>query len=286
MKFKKIFHKRSLVVIYTQETLKKLKEIDLFVLDIDGTFYVSQELVAGALEFSSLLKKLNKKLIFLTNNSNKSKKEYLKEFESLGYPVRENEIYTAGIAAAEYIKNKFGKKKIYLVGTSSIKQEYKKYGHEIVENSPEMVVVTFDKSLTYDKLAKASIFVSNGAFYVITNPDLNCPTKEGPIPDTAAIASAISRATNREPDLIFGKPDPKILEMIMKDFGISPEKTCMVGDRLYTDILIGINAGTLTALVLTGEAKLEDLKGSAIKPDIVVSNLGELAKLIKEKEIG
>lgn len=273
-------------MIYTQETLKKLKETDLFVLDIDGTFYVSQELVAGALEFSSLLKKLNKKLIFLTNNSNKSKKEYLKEFESLGYPVIENEIYTAGIAAAEYIKNKFGKKKIYLVGTSSIKQEYKKYGHEIVENSPEMVVVTFDKSLTYEKLAKASIFVSNGAFYVITNPDLNCPTKDGPIPDTAAIASAVSRAANKGPDLVFGKPDPKILEMIMKDFKITPEKTCMVGDRLYTDILIGINAGTLTALVLTGEAKLEDLKDSAIKPDIVVSNLGELAKLIKEKEIG
>jgi 4-nitrophenyl phosphatase/NagD protein len=262
------------------KTIEKLQQIELFVLDIDGTFYVSQKLVNGALKFSNLLKRQNKKLVFLTNNSNKSKKEYLQEFDALNYPIKENEIYTAGIAAAEYIKNKFGTKRIFLVATPSMIEEYERFGHQIVTDSPEMVVVTFDKSLTYDKLAKASIFVSKGAFFFVTNPDLNCPTEEGPIPDTAAIASVVSKACNKEPDIVFGKPDPKILEMIMKDYQVTPEKTCIVGDRLYTDILIGINAGTLSTLVLTGEAKLEDLKDSAIKPDLVVDDLGQLADLI------
>ncbi|WP_121958306.1 HAD-IIA family hydrolase [Petrotoga sp. 9PWA.NaAc.5.4] len=261
--------------------IKSLKKVKLFVLDIDGTFYVSKKLVEGAQRFSNLLKKHNKKLVFLTNNSNKSKKEYLEEFDSLGYPITENEIYTAGIATAEYLKNEFGAKKIYLVGTPSIIEEYKRFGHEIVEESPQIVVVTFDKTLTYEKLAKASIFVSKGALFVATNPDLNCPSEDGPIPDTAAIASSISKACNKEPDIVFGKPEPKILEMIMDSFKVFPYETCMVGDRLYTDILIGIRAKTLTALVLTGEAKLEDLNNSPIKPDLVAKHLGELSDFLE-----
>ncbi len=263
-----------------EEAIKRLKNVELFVLDIDGTFYVSKQLVDGAQKFSNLLKTQGKKLVFLTNNSNKSKQEYIEEFESIGYPISEKEIYTAGIATAEYIKKQFGSKKIYLVGTPSIIQEYKRYNHEIVEDSPEMVVVTFDKTLTYEKLAKASVFISRGALFIATNPDLNCPTIDGPIPDTGAIASTISQACNKKPDLVFGKPDPRILEMVINDYGLTPEKTCMVGDRLYTDILIGIHANTLTTLVLTGEAKLTDLDNTPIKPDIIAKNLGELADLI------
>ena len=152
-----------------EEAIKRLKNVELFVLDIDGTFYVSKQLVDGAQKFSNLLKTQGKKLVFLTNNSNKSKQEYIEEFESIGYPISEKEIYTAGIATAEYIKKQFGSKKIYLVGTPSIIQEYKRYNHEIVEDSPEMVVVTFDKTLTYEKLAKASVFISRGALFIATN---------------------------------------------------------------------------------------------------------------------
>lgn len=266
--------------ILTQNSLDKLQKVKLFVLDIDGTFSLSGNLFPGSIEFANSVNKANKKFVFLTNNSNKSIDEYLKEFKKNGIEISPNQIFTAGIETAEYLYDKFGPKKIFLVGNKSIKDIFSNAGHIIVENEePDIVVVTFDTTLTYEKLAKASNHVSKGKLFVLTNPDLNCPSKDGPIPDTGSIASVISNATGKKPDIVFGKPDPLILEMIMKKHNVTKEETCVIGDRLYTDILLGKRADVLTILVLTGEAKEEDVKN--IKPDIIASEIGEISNYIR-----
>jgi HAD superfamily hydrolase (TIGR01457 family) len=269
-------------MIFLNESLKnKIKNIKLFVLDIDGTFSLSGKPLPGSKKFISKIKEQNKHFVFLTNNSNKSLEEYVIEFKKHNIEISKNQIFTAGIETAEYIYKKFGKRKIYIVGTNAIKEIFTKYGHIVVEDEePDIVVVSFDKSLTYEKLAKASIFVSKNKLFVLTNPDLNCPTKDGPIPDTGAIASIIEKTTEKKPNIVFGKPDPLILDMIIKKFNVKKEETCVIGDRLYTDILLGIRAEVSTILVLTGEAKGEDTESSNIKPDIIAKDLGEIAKFI------
>ncbi|ABR29919.1 HAD family hydrolase [Thermosipho melanesiensis] len=267
------------MTIITDDALEKLKKVRLFVLDIDGTFSLSGKLLPGSISFAKKVKNANKKFVFLTNNSNKSIETYLKEFSNDKIKISASQIFTAGIETAEYLYEKFGPKKIYIVGNNEIKDIFKKAGHTIVENNPDIVVVTFDTTLNYEKLAKASIYVSKGKLFVLTNPDLNCPSEIGPIPDTGAIASIITKTTGKKPDIVFGKPDPLILEMIMKKHNVTKDETCVIGDRLYTDILLGKRAEVLTVLVLTGEAKKEDITN--IKPDIIANDIGEISEHIR-----
>ncbi|MBT1248629.1 MULTISPECIES: HAD-IIA family hydrolase [unclassified Thermosipho (in: thermotogales)] len=266
--------------LISKNALEKLKKVKLFVLDIDGTFSLSGNLLPGSIAFAEKTKKLNKNFVFLTNNSNKSIESYIKEFSKNGLSITENQIFTAGIETAEYLFDKFGPKKVFIVGNNEIKNIFEKAGHTVVETlDPEVVIVTFDNTLNYEKLAKASSYVSKGKLFVLTNPDLNCPSSIGPIPDTGAIASVITKATGKKPDIVFGKPDPLILEMIMKKNNVVKEETCVIGDRLYTDILLGKRAGVLTILVLTGEAKESDITN--IKPDIIAKDIGEISQHIR-----
>ncbi|MFN3692040.1 MAG: HAD-IIA family hydrolase [Fervidobacterium sp.] len=263
-----------------QGAIQKIKQCELFILDIDGTFYLSGKPFEGSKKFVDTMELLGKRFIFLTNNSNRTIESYVEEFRNIGYSLRKEQFITAGVATAQYLYEEFGPSKVYIVGTEDIKQEFKKVGHYIVEENPEIVVVTFDKTLTYEKIKKATQFVSKGALFVLTNPDLNCPTDEGPIPDAGAIASVIRKASGIYPNIIFGKPEPKLIEMVIRNYNINPGQVCMVGDRIYTDILAGIQAGTLTVLVLTGEATVEDVQKSPIKPHLIVKDIGVIAKLI------
>lgn len=264
-------------------SLERLKRCELFILDIDGTFSLSGRPFEGSHRLYRVLSEKNLKLVFLTNNSNRSVQSYLVEFGSLGFHLEADQIVTAGVATAEYLLEEFGPKRIYIVGTAEIKDEFRRVGHEVVEDDPEIVVVTFDKTLTYEKLKKATIFVSRGALFVATNPDLNCPSEEGPLPDTGAIVSAIRKASGAYPNIIFGKPEPRILEMIMRRNGKNPRVTCVVGDRLYTDVLAGVRTAALAVLVLTGEATVEDALRGPIKPHIIMRDVGVMAELLSER---
>ncbi|AMW33649.2 NagD protein [Fervidobacterium changbaicum] len=259
---------------------ENIKNCKLFILDIDGTFYLSGRLFDGSKKFVEALEKLGKKLVFLTNNSNRTIDSYIDEFSKMGIKLTRDQIVTAGVATAEYLYEEFGPKKVYIVGTEDIKYEFSRLGHSVVEEDPEVVVVTFDKTLTYEKVKKATQFISKGALFVVTNPDLNCPSSEGPLPDAGAIASLIRKASGAYPNIIFGKPEPKLLEMVIRHNNVSKEETCMVGDRLYTDILAGIQAGTWTVLVLTGEATVEQVQKSPIKPHLIARDIGVLADIL------
>ncbi|MEN3043089.1 MAG: HAD-IIA family hydrolase [Fervidobacterium sp.] len=263
-----------------QGTIERIKRCSLFILDIDGTFYLSGKPFEGSKKFVDTMNQLGRKFIFLTNNSNRTIDSYVEEFRNIGFDLKKEQFITAGVATAEYLLEEFGPSKVYLVGTDDMKKEFERVGHSVVETDPSIVVVTFDKTLTYEKIKKATKFVSEGALFVVTNPDLNCPSDEGPLPDAGAIASVIRKASGVYPNITFGKPEPKLLEMIMRHYNITPNETCMVGDRLYTDILAGIQAGTWTILVLTGEATKEQAEKSPIKPHLIVPDIGFIADII------
>ncbi|MGQ9856183.1 MAG: HAD-IIA family hydrolase [Fervidobacterium sp.] len=264
----------------SENAKERIRKCKLFILDIDGTFYISGKLFDGSKRFYEAIKSQSRKMVFLTNNSNRTLESYVEEFKNMGIEISKEQIVTAGVATAQYLYDEFGSKKVYVVGTDDIKLEFQNAGHQVVENNPEIVVVTFDKTLTYEKLKKATQFISRGALFVVTNPDLNCPSDEGPLPDAGAIASLIRKASGMYPNIVFGKPEPKLIEMVMKHNNVTREETCMVGDRLYTDILAGLQAGTLTCLVLTGEATLEQAEKSPIKPHLVAKDIGTLADII------
>ncbi len=162
---------------------------------------------------------------------------------------------------------------MYLVGTPSLEAEFRDVGIELSADSPEMVVLGFDRTLTYEKLSTACTLLRTGLPFVVTNPDVNCPTPDGPIPDAGSFMAAIEASTGRVPDRVIGKPNPDFLRGAMAQVGAGQEETAMVGDRLYTDVASGNAAGVLSILVLSGESTAEMVESTEHPPGVVADRL-------------
>jgi HAD superfamily hydrolase (TIGR01450 family) len=252
-----------------------LVDIKLFMLDMDGTFYIENKLLPGAQEFINLCRKQNIKFTFLTNNSSKSSSDYIEKLKNLGVIVNENEMLTSGDACIEYLALKNYPKDIYLVGTQSLHNAFRVAGFNTNSTNPKAVVLGFDTTLDYEKLCTLCDVVRTGVPYIATHPDFNCPVKNGYIPDVGAVIAFVKAATLRKPNIIIGKPNKTIAKMAAKRAGVPLQKTCMVGDRLYTDIALG-KTGVQTVLVLSGEGKISDVAFSKTKPNFIFKNLDEL----------
>lgn len=266
--------------------MQDLKNIQLFMLDMDGTIYHENELIPGTLDFFYLLQKQGKQYIFMTNNSSKNKSSYVEKLNRLGIQAIEDNIASSVNATILYLKENKPNAKIYLVGTESFKQELIEEGFNIVplnyrNKDIDYVVLGFDTELSYEKLVGACYYVSRGYKYIATNCDLKCPVKDKKfIPDCGAIATMIKLATDRSP-LFLGKPERTMVDYVSKHTGIGVDKIACVGDRLYTDIAVGINAGVTTVCVLTGEATKEEIETSRFKPDYCFDSIKELYESIK-----
>ncbi len=269
-----IFHGKIILI-------ELLKNIKCFMLDMDGTFYLGNHLLPGALEFMAYLGKNNLDYLFLTNNSSKSRDIYSEKIMQLGFNVDKSKIFTSGEATTIYLKKHTKFKKIYLVGTEALESEFIQAGYYLDTNKPEAVVLGFDTSLTYEKIWKACDFIRNGLPYFATHPDFNCPTESGFMPDIGSFIALIEASTGRKPDVVIGKPNHHIVDAVVDKTGYQLTEIAMVGDRLYTDIALG-KAGLKTILVLSGETNLEDIKTSEFKPDIIVNDLADLLKKIKK----
>ena len=262
--------------------IEKLKNIKLFLLDMDGTIYLDDELFDGSLEFINLLRKKNINYIFLTNNSSKSQKDYLDKLERIGIPAIIDNIFTSGNAMGLYLSKNYPNKKVYLVGTSSLHKELERYNVNLVNENPDIVVLGFDRELTYEKLEKASEAIDNGALFLATNCDLVCPIAgHRYIPDCGSMCKMITNATKVEPTYI-GKPSPLMIDILSEKLNIKKDEIAVVGDRVYTDIAAGYNAKTLTICVLSGESTMDTINASDIKPDIILDSIKDLIPLIKD----
>jgi 4-nitrophenyl phosphatase len=260
--------------------LELLAEARCFLLDMDGTFYLGDHLLPGALEFIQVIRKRDLEFLFLTNNSSRHRRQYAEKIRRLGLDITEEKIFTSGEATAQFLTKQHPEAKVHVVGTPALEETIESFGFRLVTENPDVVVLGFDTTLTYEKLWRLCDFVREGIPYIATHHDLNCPIEGGYMPDIGAMIAFVETSTSRRPDIIVGKPHRPMVEALEFKTCLPAEAMCMVGDRLYTDIALGKH-GLTTVIVLCGEARQEDLQDSEFLPDFVVENLGELAALLQ-----
>ena len=264
-----------------------LKNKKLFLLDMDGTIYHENELIDGAVEFFDTLNRQGKKYVFMTNNSSKSANTYVEKLMQLGICATAENIISSVNATVLYLNEHKPGAKVYLIGTDSFKEELMEGGFDVVpidyrEPDIDYVLLGFVTELNFAKIEGGCFYISRGYTYIATNCDMRCPIKDNKyVPDCGAIAMLIKAATDREP-LFLGKPRKTIVDVAMKRFNIHLDEIVCVGDRLYTDIALGINAGTETVCVFTGEAALDDLKNTPFKPTFYFESIRGLYEAIKD----
>lgn len=262
--------------------MSNLKDKKLFLLDMDGTIYLDNDLFDGTLEFLEHVKSIGGRYIFITNNSSKSVEKYVEKLESLGIKATADDFLTSTNATVLYL-NKKNYNKIYAFGTESFKEQLRDGGLPVtdkLEDDIDCLCMGFDTELTFKKLEDACILLGRGVEYIATNPDWVCPTWYGYVPDCGSVSEMIYNATKKRPKFI-GKPQPDMVRLAIEKTGFKPEETVVVGDRLYTDIASGVNAGVSTVFVLSGEGTLEDVKTSETKPEFILENIRALYNAIR-----
>lgn len=254
-----------------------LANIRCFLLDMDGTFYLGENLLEGALRFINVITAQGRDYVFLTNNSSKDRSQYVQKIRRLGLDIHADKIFTSGEATALYLQERHPGARLYVVGTPSLEEEFRLHGFSLADKDPDLVVLGFDTTLTYQKLWKLCDFVRAGFPYIATHPDFNCPTPTGFMPDTGAMIAFVKASTGREPDQVIGKPNRTIIDELSRKLRLPISQLAMIGDRLYTDIALGQTTGITTILVLSGETSLEDVQKSPFQPTCIFKHLGEVA---------
>lgn len=264
---------------YFNKNSDELKNKKLFLFDMDGTIYLDEEIFDGTLDLLDYISSIGGKYVFITNNSSKSIQAYVDKVNRMGIKADESNFYTSTQASAAYLKKNYPNELVFAMGTKSFLKELDILGIKYVtEVSPEakVVLMGYDNELNYEKLTNiCKMLTLYDVPYIATHPDLVCPVSFGYVPDCGSIANMIKTATGKYP-IFIGKPEPTMILFVMEKFGYSKEETVVIGDRFYTDIASGINAGVDTILVLSGEATVESLKEETRKPTYVYLNVREL----------
>lgn len=219
-------------------------------------------------------------MYFFTNNSSKSQQAYIDKLDKMGIHIEPKQMMISSHVMIKYLQENYPGKSIYVVGTPSLINEFKSFDMNLVEDDPDIVVLGFDTSLTYEKMEKACHAIRHGCVYFGINPDWNCPIEGGEfIPDCGSMAKMIEGSTGRWPDF-FGKPSKHTLDYMIKESGYKPNEIAIVGDRLYTDIAVADGSEVTSIMVLTGEATLDDVAKSNIKPDMIVNSLEDITNML------
>ncbi len=275
-----------------EKNYEKIKKCELFLLDMDGTLYLGDEVFDGAVDFIRTLEKKGKDYIYLTNNSSRAGTDYVTRLRKLGFPCEERNVYTSGMATAKYLKEKYASSMILVLGTDAFYNELKSAGLNVFnsceydtndlqsEVTNPVVCVGFDTQLVYRDLDLAVHFLRKGSPFVAANPDWVCPMPKGEVlPDCGSICALLTASSGVEPFYI-GKPNRNMVDIISKDRGVSNDKICCVGDRLYTDIAVAQNAGAVSVCVLSGESSMDMIEEMEKKPDYTVENVMEISNIL------
>ena len=253
---------------------------------MDGTIYNGSTLFPYTVGFLQSLRDAGIGYSFLTNNPSKSTSDYLKHLEKMGIPATREEMYTSALATIDYLKKNYpAAKRLFILGTPSMIQEFEEAGFESTADDaadrPDAVVVGFDTFLVYSRLCRAAYWISQQLPYVATNPDWVCPTDQPVVlVDCGSICACLEGATKRKPDVVVGKPDPGMLDGILFKYNLKPSQIAMVGDRLYTDVKMALNADALGVLVLSGEATMDDVAESDVVAHVVADNVARFGDLL------
>lgn len=271
------------------EITELLESKKLYVFDMDGTIYLGGQPFDFAVRFINRLRDSGRRILFFTNNASHDPVFYIEKLSRLGFSPSEDEICTSGNVTAAFLTRKRAGRKVYLMGTPELYRQFAEYGIDMVNDengipdgrTPDIVVTSFDTGLNYAKLTAACDFIRAGAEYLCTHPDFNCPTETGFIPDSGAIAAAVTASTGVKP-VYFGKPYRETVEMISEITGAEKEDIVIFGDRLYTDIAVGRRHGITAVLVMTGETTAEDVSRAddCDKPDVMLDSLASADEMM------
>lgn len=262
-----------------------ISSMKLYLFDMDGTLYLGDRLFSFTKELLDTIKATGGKYLFMTNNSSKSVADYIKKLDKLGISSCRDDFITSSQATAYYLKKHHSGKVLYVCGTESFKKELQMEGFVVSEDiiQTQCIVMGFDTELTFKKLHDISylLLTQPELPYIATNPDLVCPTEFGSVPDCGSVCEMIFNATGKRP-IVIGKPSPLMPELAMDRWNVAKEHTCVIGDRIYTDIQSGLNAGITGILVMSGETTQEILDGSPNKPHFVLTDASEILRQLNE----
>lgn len=262
-----------------------ISSMKLYLFDMDGTLYLGDRLFSFTKELLKIITATGGKYLFMTNNSSKSVADYIKKLEKLGISSCRDDFITSSQATAYYLKKYHSGQILYVCGTESFKKELQMEGFTVSEDitQTQCIVMGFDTELTFQKLHDVSylLLTQPELPYIATNPDLVCPTEFGSVPDCGSVCEMIYNATGKRP-VVIGKPSPLMPELAMDRWNVAKEHTCVIGDRIYTDIQSGLNAGITGILVMSGETTQEILDKSPNKPHFVLADASEILYQLKE----
>jgi 4-nitrophenyl phosphatase len=259
---------------------KNGKLIEALILDMDGVLWRDTEPIGDLPSLFKTIADRGFKSVFVTNNATKSIQQYVEKLENFGVEVDQNQIVNSGLATAMFLKEKYPQGgPVYAIGEEGLFETLNSYGFIQSEENPLAVVASLDRQLNYEQLKHATRLIRAGVLFIATNPDPSLPTPEGYIPGTGAILAALEAASGIEPRII-GKPSPAMYQIALESIQVKPENALVVGDQMQTDIAAGIEAGCLTALVLTGVADESTVKNYPYKPTYIASNLSQLIDIL------
>lgn len=268
----------------TGKNADKLKEKTLYLLDMDGTIYNENQIFEGTLDFLKEIERRGGQYIFITNNSSKSVQDYVEKVTAMGIKASYENFYTSSQATAMYIKENYPGQTVYCMGTRSLVKELREEGIEVVTEADEkasVVLIGFDTENTSEKIRNTCIMLGKEVAYLATNPDLVCPVSFGYIPDCGSMSIMLKNATGKEPFFI-GKPEPIMVNCVLKKLNKSREEAVIIGDRLYTDIKTGERAEVDTICVLSGEASMQDIQTGEVKPTYIFDSVKEIFEGLTE----
>jgi arabinose operon protein AraL len=269
------------------------RPIDGFVFDLDGTVYLGDAALPGAVEGIKELRRRKKRVLFVSNKPLEPRHAYAAKLTRLGIPTGADEVITSAFVLGHHLAHTQPHLRLYVVGEENLRAELRAHGLAVLDElldqdsrqvidpqGIDAVVVAFDRTLDYRKLNTAYQALQRGARFLATNADKACPMPGGAIPDAGATIAALEHITGRQVELVAGKPSALIMQVALERLELPPERCMMVGDRLETDMRMGQGAGMVTAVVLTGVSRREDVARMTSPPDYVIENLGELPALV------
>lgn len=268
--------------------------INGFIFDLDGTVYLGDQALPGAVESIAELRRQGKAVLFVSNKPLEPREAYAKKLTRLGIPAAPEDVITSGFVLGYHLARTEPKLRLYVIGEENLLTELRGHGlcvlEEFEDQDPkeviqpldvDAVVVAFDRTLTYRKLNTAYQALRNGARFFATNADKTCPMPGGAIPDAGGTIAALEHMTGRQLELLAGKPSILIMQVALQRLNLPADQVIMVGDRLETDMFMGKQAGMHTAVTLTGVSKREDVAKMSSPPDYIVENIGELPAVLK-----
>ena len=264
-----------------------LSPIRHLVLDMDGTIYRGSTVFDSTLPFVKLLDELAIGRTFITNNSSLGGDDYVGKLRAMGIPVSRHEIHTSTDAVIEHLRATLPHaRRLWLLGTPSMAAHLRDEGYLVGDTDPDAVVVGYDTGLTYDRLCRTAWWIGRGLPFIASHPDRVCPTDQPTVlVDCGAISACLSEATGRTP-VVLGKPDPRMLDGVYRRNELQPHELAVVGDRLYTDMVMAQRAGAASVLVLTGEATTEEAAALDPPPDLIVQDVSVLGDLLAKTHRG